>query len=353
MTRTAGRRRRLARGIYRDRCGISAIVPHDREYRFPLGTPLDFLKTFRARRMLEVHASAPPPATRGTLAADVARYLTISRHLAGWISRRSELRAWLAALGPRVSRYAVRRDDILRARAAWLSADVAPKTINNRLGALRALYTALDGPDVQTPVDRIRPLPVRRPPPTAVTPETIATVYAGLLRAEARGLLRDARTRARFRLLAETGRRPSELMRTEPSDFDLDRGIWHVRDGKGGFTLGGVYLTTSVRAAVDAFIAADAFGPFNTGSFSRTLRAAGWPPDVRVYSLRHGVGMALADAGADHVDIAAVLGHRDVRTTREHYVGLRASRTRAALGRLDGRIAWPVETPRGTTEATD
>jgi integrase len=347
--RRAGKRRRIARGIYKDKSGISVVVPRDGEHRFPLGTPLDVLKTFRNKRLLERAATAPPVAARGTLQADVTRYCALARHLVGWDSRRAELRAWIAALGPRRSRYSVRREDVLRVRAEWMTSGVAPKTCNNRLTALRALYTALDGPDAACPADKIRPLPVPRTPRIAVDADLIGQVYRNLLEAERRGYLRDAKTRARFRFRAATGRRPAEIMRIAPADFDLTRGIWHVRDAKGGLTPGGVFLTGDIRAAVDEFISADAFGEFNTGSFARVLRHAGWPEGVRPYALRGTLGIALADAGADHLDIAAVLGHRDANTTREHYVGIRESRTRAALERLDGRVNWqiPVETARG------
>lgn len=358
MTRAAGRRRRLGVGIYRDQCGISIVARagrHTKEVRRPLGTPLAECRRLRQELRQELAASSPPPAERGTLAADVDRYLRLAGHLADVTARRAELRAWLAAVGSRRSRYSLTRAELLTVRSTWLAAGVAPKTVNNRVTALRALWTALDGPERTTPADGLRPLPVRRAPPVAVDAGTLAAVYAALARREAAGLIRDQKTRARFRLLAETGRRPCEVMRAQPDDFDLGRGIWHVRDAKGGLTPGGVYLTDSIRAAVVAFIQADAFGPFNTGSMARTLRAAGWPAGLRPYTLRHGIGQALADAGADHMDIAAAMGHRDPRTTRHFYVGIRESRTRAALERIAGRVAWTVpdaaavETARGKT----
>lgn len=202
------------------------------------------------------------------------------------------------------------------------------------------MYHALDDHDSPTPADGIRPIPVAQQPPIPVAADTIAATAAGLERAERRGQLRDQKTRARFYMLAETGRRPSELMRARPADFDLERRIWHVRDGKGGHTPGGIYLSESMITAVRFFVGADAFGPFNTGSFAKRLRAAGWPAGVRPYTLRHSLGMAMADEGADHMDIAAALGHKDPRTTRRHYVGIRESRTRAALERVTGRIPW-------------
>ena len=36
-------------------------------------------------------------------------------------------------------------------------------------------------------------------------------------------------------VFATTGKRPSEVQRTEPPDVDLERHVWIPRDGKGGF----------------------------------------------------------------------------------------------------------------------
>lgn len=349
-----GRRRRLATGIYRDASGIALVVSvHGRpvERRVPEGQDLASLKRQRAQLALTLAAQVEAPPAQGSLAADIGRYLELVPHLVGLDSRRAELRAWAALYGRR-PRALITRDDVLEARAGWTADGVAPKTVNNRTTALRALYHALDGDEAPTPADRLRALPVRQAPPVAVSAAVIAQVYQRLQAAEQAGLLRDAKTRARFRLMAETGRRPSEIMRAQPDDIDRTRGVWWVRDGKGGYTPGGVYLTPSVLAAVNEFVAAEAWGPYNTGSMARVLRHAGWPAAIRPYNLRHSVGQALADAGADHVDIANTLGHRDVRTTRRHYVGIQASRTRAALERITGRIPFtggPVVAPQHGT----
>ncbi len=341
-TSTRGKRKRLARGIYSDAAGIAIIVHsggRQIERRHPHGTALKTLKTLRARLALENQAE-PANATRGIFETDAARYLELVKHLAGWTERRSEIRAWNARIGSR-SRSSITRGDVLSARAAWIEDRKSPKTINNRVAALRAMYHELDGgDDAPTPADGIKPLTVATKPPLSVSESKIATVYRNLAAAEKRGHLRDRKTRARFRMLAETGRRPSELMRAKPDDFDLERRIWHVRDGKGGFTPGGLYLTDSMMTAAQEFIDAEAFGDYNTGSFAIRLRNAGWPAGVRPYNLRHSVGIAMADSGADHMDIAHALGHRDPRTTKRNYVGIRESRTRAALERIDGRIPF-------------
>jgi integrase len=119
---------------------------------------------------------------------------------------------------------------------------------------------------------------------------------------------------------------------------DLERRVWRTRDGKGGYRPGGLYLTDDLLEAWRVFIAADAFGPFNTGSMARVLRTAGWPEDVRPYALRSSLGIALSESGADLADVASVLGHTSTDMTRSHYVPVIGSRLQAALERVGTRI---------------
>jgi integrase len=119
--------------------------------------------------------------------------------------------------------------------------------------------------------------------------ETILAVYRNLLEFEPSGRLHNAKTRARFMVRASTGRRPSEIMRAQREDVDLARGVWRVRDGKGGWLVA-LYLNTDMLIAWMTFIDADAWGRFNTGSQAEVLRAAGWPEHSRPYNLRHSVG---------------------------------------------------------------
>jgi integrase len=149
-------------------------------------------------------------------------------------------------------------------------------------------------------------LAVPRQPATFVTPQTILTTYEGLVQQEPPGSSAIQKTRARFMVLAASGVRPSELMRTEPGDVDLERRVWRTRDGKGGYRPGGLYLTADLLGAWQLFVAAKAWGPFNTGSFAKRLRSAGWPEGVRPYQLRHTVGLALSEAGVDLADVSAL-----------------------------------------------
>jgi site-specific recombinase XerD len=94
-------------------------------------------------------------------------------------------------------------------------------------------------------------------------------------------------------------------------------------------------------AAWQLFVAAKAWGPFNTGSFAKRLRSAGWPEGVRPYQLRHTVGLALSEAGVDLADVSALLGHSRPLTTRSHYVPVLGSRLQDAHpGRGSDRLAY-------------
>ena len=83
----------------------------------------------------------------------------------------------------------------------------------------------LDGPRALTPVDNVAQLTV---------PDSVKVlVPANVFRMVAANL-EDAKTRARFMVIASTGVRPAELKRAEPGDIDIDRRVWAVRTAKGG-----------------------------------------------------------------------------------------------------------------------
>lgn len=364
---TRGRRKRIGTGIYRDAAGIAICVSvngHRLERRYPPTTPIDTIKEARKRLRRELEQSTPPPAARGSFTAEADRYLSHAAHLAAWKARRSEIRAWIALLGRR-PRATITRADILAARSEWSAAGVNPKTINNRLIALRAMYHALDGDDAASPADRIKPLPTRTPPAHSISADLIGQVYQNLSaaidhathqprrshhRTDRPRLARLKQVRARLRILAVSGVRPSELMRAQPEDFDLDQATWTTRDGKGGHRPQGIPITPAVDAAIRELLEADALGPFDTGAHAQTLRRFGWPAHIRPYNLRHSLSQALSTAGADIREAADLLGHRRLETHRRHYNPGQADKLRAALARLDTRIDFlePAARAQGT-----
>lgn len=360
-----GKRKRLDRCIYADPAGRSIIVC-GREYRelSPYGSfrdlPLTTLRLARADLERKYKGSGQSKSGKGTLAAAVDAWDPLEQHLTSYTERRSELRAWVAKIGHlRFSR--VTGADVRLVIGEWKKDGVAAKTIRNRLWSLGHLYRVLNGATATSPVDGIDPPEKVRHVIMPITPAIILSVYAKLQEFERTGRLRDTKTRARFMVRASTGKRPSEIMRALPQDIDLERRVWLVRDGKGGWSEG-LYLNDDMIAAWQAFAAADAWGEFNTGSMAEVLRAAGWPSErdsrgkytSRPYHLRHSIGIDISELGIDLQDVGAWLGQTSVQTTRSHYVPVRNSRmqriSEALAGRLHGWNPVPSAAPRSDME---
>ena len=330
------RRKRIGKGIYRDRYGLSAAVKvgtaadaHQREKRFPFDTSLKNIKAWQEAMRTELRKAAnrPAAASRGTLEADAKLYLKQVEGLASYKSRVCEVNAWTALYG-RLRRTHLTSAHVREARAQWAADEYAPKTVNNRVQTLQHLYHLLDGERESTPVDDVKPLQV---------PDSVKVlVNANVFRTVATNL-QDAKTRARFMVIASTGVRPSELKRTEPADVDLERRVWIVRTGKGGAPRA-FWLNDEMIAAWEAFIAAGAWGAFDGSDYAKALYAAGWPKDVRPYQARHSVALELGERGIDLGDVQGWLGHKHVNTTRKHYAPVLVSRLKQASEKLAGRF---------------
>jgi integrase len=336
-----GSRRRLDTNIYADASGITVRVGKLPERRFGLGTPLILLRQVR-EAMQKIHDKTKTTGA-ATLQRDAVRYLQRKAHLVNQSSVKAELDAWCARYGAQ-GRHTLTRDDVLDARAAWLEQGLSPKTVNNRVHRLRALFRELDGPDCWCPTDGLTGLTVPRTPIQRVSPALILRVIDTM--ATSMHARRLRKTIARFMVYATTGRRPSEIARAERSDVDFDNRVWVPRDGKGGFTPG-IYLNDDMLFAWTAFDRADAWGAFNSRVFPRTLRRYGWPAGVRPYNLRHSIGLALSESGFDLADIGPHLGHRRPETTRKHYIPVLGSRLQTMSEAIGDRIglSFPQEFP--------
>lgn len=322
-----------------------------REKRFVRGTPKRVIEAWKLVTRSKLERRIPAATNRatslGTLAADAARYYPLIRTLADWVSRRSEIRAWLPALGERF-RHTIEREDILRIRGEWKTAGVANRTINNRVAALRDLYRKLDGDTALNPCDGVKPLTPPRTPIERIDVAVINGVIDNLARAalepiekgrfKGRPAQHALKDRARLMVLATTGKRPCEVARALPQDVNLTARVWGVRDAKHGWSEG-MYLNDEMLMAWQAFVDADAWGEFQD-HFPRRLREAGWPKGVRIYSVRHSTWIAASERGADLSDIQAGAGHKHIATTRDHYVPVLRSRMQRLSELIDHRFGW-------------
>jgi len=340
------KRRRLATGIYEDAFGRSVIYhAHGKpiETRFPIDKPLDLLVRWR-KRQIGQHAELAPRDPRGSLARDVVSALKRLKGHRGFKSERSHLRAWLQYLPAHIRRWQITQAHVELAIATWLEQGYAARTIRHRVRVLEALFHRLDGARSPTPLDDVKIPAKPKPRPVSVPDVTIGAVALELRKHEIAGTLRDAKTRARFLVLATTGKRPVEVMRTERVDLDLERRQWFTRTAKGGYNTD-VLLNDEQRAAWDLFVAAQAWGNYDSRSFSKTIQRAGWPKGIRPYQLRASTAQTLRRRGGDPSDVQEALGHTSIETGRTFYYAATPEQQAAISARLDDRFGGKVFAP--------
>lgn len=180
----------VAPGIYQHASGYRVVVTARRQKReatFPLSTPVAKLAQWQLRTKATLLEDAPLTPARGTLAADVPRYLATITDPASRAYQSAQLQPWVTALGSR-RRDTITSVDIRTALAGWLQEKsargrpYAAGTLNHRLSALRALYRTLDAdsPTAVNPVTRVAKLRERQPEPREIPREVIDLIVAAI-----------------------------------------------------------------------------------------------------------------------------------------------------------------------------
>jgi integrase len=333
-----GKRTKVAKGIYRDAYGYSVVFRSGGkpiEKRYPLDTPIETLTRIRERE----RSRAPRLVQPGSFVRDAVRFLAGRRALASFKSDRAHLRPWIHRFVTR-SRFAITPELVREALADWQLAGYRPREIRHRWRILSQFFDSFDDEDTPNPCRKVKPPKIQKTRPRSVSAELIREVAVNLRIQESDGIgrLRDAKTRARFLVLATTGQRPAQLRRAVPADVDLDRRVWFVDPAKGD-NGAVIYLNEDMLAAWQLFVAARAWGHFDGRSFVKTLQRNGWPKGIRPYNLRHTVGLTLSELGVDLGDIQAHMGHASPATTRQFYVPGVPARLMLASQKLDGRMA--------------
>jgi integrase len=332
-----GKRITIERGIYKDDRGFEVVArvgKRSRATRYPVGTALKTMRRWREGAIDDLADETQPTPDPNTLTSAIARYIA-QTGLPTDHAYRPSLNAWQRELGDR------KRKDVTPAIVSqildrWKHQGYSPQSLYYRRLVLEKLWKALDGPLAKTPVDDLHIARPKHRRPRGVPEDVILRVLMELRKGEIAKKGRTAKTRARFLVLVTTGQRPAQLKRAERDDLDLERRIWWVRPAKGGERVP-VYLNSEMLDAWEAFTRAEAWGDYDTRSFARTIRRAGWPAGVRVYNARHAFGFALSAAGADLGDIQLSMGHTDPGTTRAYVGGIEA-RMRDVSAKLEGRF---------------
>lgn len=135
--------------------------------------------------------------------------------------------------------------------------------------------------------------------------------------------------RAIFLLVYSAGLRVGEVVRLKPEDIDSDRGLIHVRQGKGRKDRYTILSQTTLEVLRDYFKVYKPVKWLFPGAhpgchiteravqkvFEQTCKKAGIKKDVSVHSLRHSFATHLLEGGTDLRYIQELLGHVSSKTT--------------------------------------
>jgi integrase len=189
-----------------------------------------------------------------------------------------------------------------------------------------------------------------------LTPEELVKLGAMLRERESTGRTSPVVANV-LRLLLLTGMRKSEATDLRWEDVNLDPGELRLRDSKSGprvVVLGApaVQLLAGLpKTSSWVFPRKDGTGPLPVPTldyqWKKLRQAMDFEPDEqgrlpRLHDLRHTAGSAIGSAGFSLPLVAAVLGHRQVRTS-ERYARISTDPVRAVADDVFGRIGAALD----------
>ena len=338
-------------GIRRDTSGrIHAYVRANgqlRFKRFPAGTSLDTVRRWRldTRTGLELTKRAP-----GTLAADIEPFLRQIADRPRLVTERRQQLEWWAARFGHLHRHAITSADV-RVALADLRRTHAASTCNHYRQALFSLYRALDGPDTPNPVRQVPKFPLPEAEPRGLSYEMVSRILDAMSdQGEPIGngqpRVAGSKAKARCRLMAFTGMRPSEIMRYQPKHWNRASHTLTVLTGKGGRTRT-IPLTTAGEEALRDLEVLGAIGRFSTSTVHRAFQLALAKlgiDGIRPYDLRHSYGTAMYQVTGETRIVKELLGHSTTTITERYTLGHVPAYMQAAAARfqeLTGRAGQP------------
>lgn len=332
LTDGARRRQRVrvSNGIYKDQHGLAAIVEvkgQRKEKRFPRGTALDVIKTWRRTTAATIDQERKDRQSR-LLPQDVFAFLKEHATMPSVSARTTLLNHWVKAFG-NVSRDDVTGQQIRDQLRIWrLERKWSQSYLRKLCTALSRLYTEFDGRNARNPVRDID-LPREPDPEPRALPYRLAVRLINRVSSDV--------TQARLRVMLETGLPPAEMMKLEPGDLDLDSAepsllMRRRRKGQGRAPIR-VPLSPTAVAALKRFRKLKLFGKFDPSNARKVLKTAAKSlikdkktttdeaaalGRMRNYDLRHTFGNEVYAATKNPVLTQKMMGHADLKTTMRY-----------------------------------
>lgn len=332
------RRKRVAKGIFRDDLGFAARVEvhrHREEKRFAGTTDLEEMKAWQDERRVELRRKHRTRTTLpGTFAHDAERYLAAVKAMPSYQMREADIQRWVGLFGAR-RRSTITGAEIAAALHRWATEPRAPgkkpyaeSTCNHRRTAILHLFTLLDGPTAENPVRAIKKFREPDPQPRGYDYPTIRRILAKM----------SGLSAVRAAVLAYTGLPPAQLMKIEPDHVEWKkRRVWVQGRRKGKGTFGRYYpLLPEGLAAFRQFERAQAWGRYSTSSLRKAWLRACVAAKAKLgppYDLRHSFATATYQV-SDQRAAQVLLDHRDPRTSNRYIMGAVPGHVAAALPKL-------------------
>lgn len=339
-------RRKQPKGERRHGAGWEVYVRVNGELRrkfFPLDSaPAER----RAWRILQQH-TAPKRVHDGTLAGDIADYLSTVKHMPTYAERKFHLDQWIKVFGPDTPRGSITTTQINAALSHWRSDGKSATTVRHYRTALLHLFHRLDGKDAANPVRASWRPPDPPLQPRAIPPSTLRAILKAI---------KGPKTRARLRVMAATGLPHKQLMHLQPSDIDWahSRVKIQARSKGHGAPARWLPLNKHARFALRAMAKTDAWGEFSSGAmrtmWQRALERLGLPLTIRPYDVRHTAGTLLYQATGDLATVARLLGHADPRTASRYSMEAHADVDAQAMAKAGKQLAAKLARSRNANK---
>ena len=341
--------------LYKERNGYWYVDIHNRgrRTRGSLGTRVKEVALAAARRIERDLAEGRKPFGHFTLAPFLDTYLQYceGRNARRTIKDKDRFRELFLGIFGDVPIESISRSDIdryVKVRNAGAA------TTNRELAMLKhALNFALDRELIpRNPAARVKMLPERRREIRILTTQELFTWFTWCRK-------NDIRLYNLSVIALNTGQRPGDILKIRGEDVNMEMGLIEVVVSKTGKTnyipLNDITTAIFRRLRRKGYVFPGREGHLTYSPFYASfLRAkAATALSFRFYDFRHNAAIRLLEAGADIVTISDILGHADIKTTRDYYLPIVDKRKRAALQRLAAKSGGKMAEIPGDLSPSD